>query len=216
MQYIDNYASDNKNDHPLPPTPITDPDGFDMFGQKVVPIETIEDLIPSLTSQNINQVYDSGAADVRHEMKSINVSLVLKYLHLLEILVKNPESPEFETAFGELKNLFENMYFLINRFRPHQARESLITLMESQQRSRQETADHLRKLIEVIKNFKGQAVKSLAEVKVEETDLGNAVRSEMLDGQRAENVAEIKEEIPDWEGLNIDDELMKEFLLDPL
>jgi len=49
-------------------------------------------------------------------------------------------SPEqFESKVNDLRNLFINAHHLLNLYRPHQARESLIMMMEEQlQRSKDE------------------------------------------------------------------------------
>lgn len=53
------------------------------------------------------------------------------------ILSVSPE--EFEPKVADMRNLFINAHHLLNLYRPHQARESLIMMMEEQlARSREE------------------------------------------------------------------------------
>jgi len=222
MQYVINYESNDKSTHPRPPQPLNQPDGFTMFGQKVTPVEKIDEIIPTLASQNINQVFNDGftgeerTKDTMKEMKSINLSLVLKYLDLLEILIKNPDSQDkIENACYELKNLFENMHYLINRYRPHQARETLITLMGEQSKSRENTSNQLKKLIEIIKHFKQESIDALGQVEIEETEVVNQLRLNMLENQ-PENLKRVKEVVVEWENENMHDQLMQNLLLDKL
>lgn len=213
MQYIDNYESEDKSKHPVPPPPIND-EPFEMFGQTIHPLESIENLVPSLERENIKQIVklDPNSSPI-FEMKSINVSLVTKFLDLLDILTKNPDSSESEIVYEELKNLFQNIHYLVNCYRPHQARETLITLMQSQEKSRSQTIEQLEKLIAVVKNFKSAVVTDLKKVEVGEDPV---ISSESSAVKKEIDYEYVASPGPDLSTININDELMQELLLNKL
>ncbi|KAI9864163.1 MAG: Mediator of RNA polymerase II transcription subunit 7 [Vezdaea acicularis] len=72
-------------------------------------------------------------------LKTLTKSLLLSYLELLSLLSTNPA--HYTDKLDHLRTLFVNCHFLINEYRPHQARESLIVLMEEAvRRGREEVA----------------------------------------------------------------------------
>lgn len=73
----------------------------------------------------------------------ITRSLLLNYLELVGALSQDPDYAKPKTH--DLKTLLLNAHRLLNEYRPHQARESLITMMEEQlQRKRDEVAGVVR------------------------------------------------------------------------
>jgi mediator of RNA polymerase II transcription subunit 7 len=60
----------------------------------------------------------------------ISKSLLLNFLEFVGVLSVAPEA--FEAKLEDLRNLFINAHHLLNLYRPHQARESLILMMEEQ------------------------------------------------------------------------------------
>jgi mediator of RNA polymerase II transcription subunit 7 len=108
--------------------------------------------LPSLTSQGISQLYTppttpspSGSAsgpsshsDRALILKRLAKSLLLNFLELMGIMSINPE--QYAEKIQDLRTLFINFHHLLNEYRPHQARESLILMMEEQlERARSET-----------------------------------------------------------------------------
>lgn len=65
-----------------------------------------------------------------HADKLIHItrSILLNFLELADILSKNPE--HFGPKIDDLTVLFYNAHHLLNEYRPHQARETLIAMME--------------------------------------------------------------------------------------
>ncbi|KAK9481299.1 MED7 protein-domain-containing protein [Lipomyces japonicus] len=57
-------------------------------------------------------------------------SLLVKYLELLGAMSRSPE--QFPQLVDHLRFILINLHHTLNRFRPHQARESLILCMEDQ------------------------------------------------------------------------------------
>ncbi|OBT55535.1 hypothetical protein VE04_04273 [Pseudogymnoascus sp. 24MN13] len=112
----------------------------------------LNDILPSLTEQGIEQLYSppatpsgSGAgsdpqshSDRTLILKRIAKSLLLNFLELMGIMSVNPE--QYAEKIQDLRTLFINFHHLLNEYRPHQARESLILMMEAQlARSKAET-----------------------------------------------------------------------------
>lgn len=110
----------------------------------------LEDPIISLEDQGFKQLYtpprtptDGDIHSRKHTdrefiLKRLAKSIMLNFLELLGVLSVNPE--QYEGKVADLKTLFMNFHHLLNEYRPHQARESLILLMQDQlDRSRAET-----------------------------------------------------------------------------
>ena len=73
----------------------------------------------------------------------LSKSLLLSYLELLGALAINPTLSTSKLA--DLRTIMINMHHLINEYRPHQARETLIMMMEEQvDRCRRERDENLK------------------------------------------------------------------------
>ncbi|MCJ1245377.1 Mediator of RNA polymerase II transcription subunit 7 [Trapelia coarctata] len=59
-------------------------------------------------------------------------SLLLNFLELLHILATDPSATEYGPKWDDLRDLLRNAHRAVNEYRPHQAREALILLMEEQ------------------------------------------------------------------------------------
>lgn len=99
--------------------------------------------LPSLQEQGIEQLYPEPPAagteqnsqpspplNHAYYLLKISKSLLLNFLEFTSILSVSPE--QFESKVEDLRNLFINAHHLLNLYRPHQARESLIMMMEEQ------------------------------------------------------------------------------------
>jgi len=112
-------------------------------------IYNLNEELPSLEEQGIEQLYPTPTilegkhSDRAFILKRIAKSLLLNFLELVGILSVNPE--QYEDKIKDLRTLFINFHHLLNEYRPHQARESLILMMQDQlDRSRAETEGILR------------------------------------------------------------------------
>ncbi|KAI9925273.1 hypothetical protein ASPWEDRAFT_121468 [Aspergillus wentii DTO 134E9] len=113
---------------------------YSVFGE----LQSLSTALPSLQEQGIEQLYPSPPADADREspakpsqplnhayyLLKISKSLLLNFLDFVGILSVYPE--QFESKVEDLRNLFINAHHLLNLYRPHQARESLILMMEEQ------------------------------------------------------------------------------------
>jgi len=109
---------------------------YSVFGET----QNLSTALPSLKEQGIEQLYpspptDSGSqpstpSNHAYYLLKISKSLLLNFLEFVGILSASPE--QFEDKLEDLRNLFINAHHLLNLYRPHQARESLILMMEEQ------------------------------------------------------------------------------------
>lgn len=150
LQYIKEYTDENirKGLAPKPPPPIRD--SYMMFGNQ---FQCDDLIIRPLESQGIERLHPMQF-DHKRELKKLNMSILVNFLDLLDILIKSPGSLKREEKLEDLKLLFVHMHHLINEYRPHQARETLRVMMEVQKRQRLETAErfqkHLERVVEMI------------------------------------------------------------------
>lgn len=150
MQYIKEYTDENirKGLAPKPPPPIRD--NYMMFGNH---FQCDDLIIRPLESQGIERLHPMQF-DHKRELKKLNMSILVNFLDLLDILIKSPGSIKREEKLEDIKLLFVHMHHLINEYRPHQARETLRVMMEVQKRQRLETAErfqkHLERVVEMI------------------------------------------------------------------
>ncbi|KAI0973433.1 mediator complex, subunit Med7 [Xylaria arbuscula] len=106
----------------------------------------LKDELPHLDDGEIRRLFpnpDERDQDGKHFdratiLKRLAKSLLLNFLELTGLLATNPETAEDKIT--DIRDLFINFHHLINEYRPHQARESLISMMQSQlDRTRAET-----------------------------------------------------------------------------
>ncbi|KAH0489707.1 hypothetical protein TgHK011_010125 [Trichoderma gracile] len=138
-----------------PPEPA---DGrWRVFGDQYM----LDDKLPTLEEQGIQNLpatASSGAKDAKHydrafELKRLVKSLLLNFLELNGVLARNPADAEAKIL--DIRTLFINIHHILNEYRPHQARESAIEMMQDHlDRTRTETAairtqvDKARKVLE--------------------------------------------------------------------
>lgn len=127
---------------------------------------------PSKPSQPLNHAY--------HLLK-ISKSLLLNFLEFVGILSVSPE--QFESKVDDIRNLFINAHHLLNLYRPHQARESLILLMEEQ-------LNRTKDEIQQMDNTKAEIEGFLEQLRSEGVDVdaavGNQDDRQPEQGKRAE------------------------------
>ncbi|KAL4863596.1 hypothetical protein BDV12DRAFT_177356 [Aspergillus spectabilis] len=130
---------------------------YSVFGE----VQNLSTDLPSLEEQGITQLYPSSpkpgpngeaasqpAQPLNHAyyLMKISKSLLLNFLEFVGILSIAPD--KFEPKIEDIRNLFINAHHLLNLYRPHQARESLIMMMEEQLRRTKEEIQQMDKLKE--------------------------------------------------------------------
>lgn len=108
--------------------------------------QQLEDKLPTLEEQGITNLPATGhssARDAKHydrafELKRLSKSLLLNFLELSGALSRSPSHAEDKVQ--DLRTLFINIHHILNEYRPHQARESAIEMMQDHlDRTRMET-----------------------------------------------------------------------------
>lgn len=132
----------------IAPEPPVDGD-YKLFGVD----RTIRDFLRPLPEQGIEQVYPNSPSDApdsnmskdwtisrQTHLTKIARSIILSFMELSGRMSELPDSASLKTK--QLEVLFLNAHHLINEYRPHQARESLILRMEDEiERGRKEVED---------------------------------------------------------------------------
>ncbi|RDA90842.1 hypothetical protein CP533_1533 [Ophiocordyceps camponoti-saundersi (nom. inval.)] len=106
----------------------------------------LDDKLPTLEEQGIANLQAGGASNTREskhydralELKCMAKSLLLNFLELTGVLSRSPAHAE--AKMQDLRTLFINMHHVLNEYRPHQARESAMEMMQDHlDRTRAET-----------------------------------------------------------------------------
>lgn len=123
-----------------PPEPA---DGcWRVFGDQYM----LDDRLPTLEEQGITNLPASAPARPRAakhydgalELKRLAKSLLLNFLELASTLARSLR--DAEAKMGDVRTLFINIHHALNEYRPHQARESAMELMQDHlDRTRAET-----------------------------------------------------------------------------
>jgi len=164
----------------------------------------LNETLPSLSSQGIEQLYtppstpspSSQPSNIETQhidraliLKRISKSLLLNFLELIGIMAK-PEPGHAEEKIQDLRTMFINFHHLLNEYRPHQARESLILMMEEQlDRSKEETEG-----IERIKGKVERVLEGLGRAKLAYGDEKVAVEGEKHEREEGGAWGELVEE----------------------
>jgi mediator of RNA polymerase II transcription subunit 7 len=73
-------------------------------------------------------------------------SILIAYIELLGIVAVNPTSEQKDDKLKDILTMVTNMHALINEYRPHQARETLIREMERQVERKKKEIDGVRRM----------------------------------------------------------------------
>ncbi|KAL4937180.1 mediator of RNA polymerase II transcription subunit 7 [Aspergillus oleicola] len=162
---------------------------YSVFGEA----QNLSTALPSLEEQGITQLYPSDpkpsansesasqpAQPLNHAyyLFKISKSLLLNFLEFVGILSVAPD--QFEPKVEDIRNLFINAHHLLNLYRPHQARESLIMMMEEQLSRTKEEIQLMDKLKEELTTVLGQLAAEGVDVEKtvnpEKEDVGKSIR----------------------------------------
>jgi mediator of RNA polymerase II transcription subunit 7 len=107
-----------------------------------------EKLYPASPAGSGAQTGSEWTLDRAYYLKKMSRAMLLNFLELVGILSQNPA--EFGDKIVHLNTLLVNMHQLINDYRPHQARETLITMMEEQLEKKKAEVEGIKKMREKI------------------------------------------------------------------
>ncbi|KAJ7527984.1 hypothetical protein O6H91_16G079500 [Diphasiastrum complanatum] len=129
---------ENPDSAPAPPPVIEGM--YTMFGSTY----TTDDLLPSLEDQGLRQLYPKGPnIDYKKELKALNRELLLQVLELIDVLVERPS--QYARRVEDVALIFRNLHHLLNSLRPHQARATLIHILEMQIQRRKQAVEDIRR-----------------------------------------------------------------------
>ncbi|CAH9125421.1 unnamed protein product [Cuscuta epithymum] len=147
------YLKDSKS-APEPPPPIEGT--YVLYGCNY----TTEDVLPSLEDQGVRQLYPKGPnIDFKKELRSLNRELQLHILELADILVERPS--QYARRVEEISLIFKNLHHLLNSLRPHQARATIIHILERQIQQRKQAVEDIKRRREEAQRLLKEAVGTL-------------------------------------------------------
>lgn len=114
-----------------PPPPVEGE--YMCFGQKYTTVSGL----PTLKDVGIEQVYPdvhAGRASIA-ELHRLSHSLLFLYLDFLDAVTNDPE--QMPAVRDDIRLVALNLHHLINSYRPHQARETLLEHLKEQRRQLQ-------------------------------------------------------------------------------
>jgi mediator of RNA polymerase II transcription subunit 7 len=152
----------------IPPEPPKDSDEFKVFGAvtKAKGSDTFNNTMEwisrtlaadyTLTGWKYEQLYPSTDAsssasstlDRQRYLFRFLRSILVAYIELLGIVAVNPTSEQKDAKLKDILTMVTNMHALINEYRPHQARETLIREMERQVDRKKREIESVRKMKE--------------------------------------------------------------------
>lgn len=123
-----------------PPAPPESAASYTSFSQTIPLVRTTSSASAAIpnsllhstdgSSESHQLLFDPNDSSLNHQdlLKRLARSLLLNFLEFSVVMSLNPS--EWEVKLSDLKRILENMNVLINMYRPHQARESLILWLE--------------------------------------------------------------------------------------
>ncbi|KAF6149793.1 hypothetical protein GIB67_017526 [Kingdonia uniflora] len=107
-----------------------------------------DDVLPSLEDQGVRQLYPKGPnVDFKKELRSLNRELQLHILELADVLVERPS--QYARRVEDISLIFKNLHHLLNSLRPHQARATLIHILEQQIQRRKQAVEDIKRYYSV-------------------------------------------------------------------
>ncbi|TKW40667.1 hypothetical protein SEVIR_1G260700v4 [Setaria viridis] len=136
---------------PEPPPPI---DGiYTVFGVE----RKVNEGLQSLESLGLHQLYPKGPnIDFKKELRTLNRELQLHILELADILVERPS--QYARRVEDISLIFQNLHHLLNSLRPHQARATLIHMLESQIQRRKQAIEDIKQRRQEAQTLLGESL----------------------------------------------------------
>ncbi|KAI3738580.1 hypothetical protein L2E82_28617 [Cichorium intybus] len=139
---------------PEPPPPIQGT--YLLYGSNY----TTDDVLPSLEDQGVRQLYPKGSnVDFKKELRSLNRELQLHILELADVLIERPS--QYARRVEDISLIFKNLHHLLNSLRPHQARATLIHILELQIQRRKQAVEDIKRRREEAQRLLKEALGTL-------------------------------------------------------
>ncbi|KAL3231642.1 Mediator of RNA polymerase II transcription subunit 7 [Nakaseomyces bracarensis] len=151
----------NELDFLIPPR-MPESGNYRAFGS----VWEVKDHLPDLETMGITQLYKKSEDTEQvtnyqykiQELRKLSYSLLLNFVELVGVLSINPEL--YEQKVENIRTILVNIHHLLNEYRPHQSRESLIMLLEEQLEYKKKEVAHIDQVCEQVK-LKLQEVQNL-------------------------------------------------------
>ncbi|GCE99909.1 mediator of RNA polymerase II transcription subunit 7 [Zygosaccharomyces mellis] len=123
----------------------------------------VRDRLPDLEASGLTQLYKKsdenkdGGTGYQYkiqELRRLLKSLLLNYLELVGMLSVNPEL--FPSKVDHIRIILVNIHHLLNEYRPHQSRESLIMLLEEQLEFKKREIQHIEQICQHVREKLGR------------------------------------------------------------
>ncbi|TQD85705.1 hypothetical protein C1H46_028757 [Malus baccata] len=95
----------------------------------------------------------------KKELRSLNRELQLHILELADILVERPS--QYARRVEEISLIFKNLHHLLNSLRPHQARATLIHILELQIQRRKQAVEDIKRRREEVQRLLKESIGTL-------------------------------------------------------
>lgn len=158
----------------LVPPPMPQ-DQYRAFGS----IWQVKDRLPDLEASGLTQLYKKPDADTStdyqykmQQLRRLLKSLLLNYLELVGVLSVNPEL--YPAKVEHIGTILVNIHHLLNEYRPHQSRESLIMLLEGQ-------VEYKKKEIQQIEQVCQEVREKLGKIQLSNVESGEEAEGESGD-----------------------------------
>ncbi|CAL9039843.1 mediator of RNA polymerase II transcription subunit 7a-like [Musa acuminata AAA Group] len=139
---------------PEPPPPVQGT--YPLFGATY----TTDVVLPSLEDQGVRQLYPKGPTiDFKRELTSLNRELQLHILELADVLVERPS--QYARRVEDISLIFKNLHHLLNSLRPHQARATLIHILERQIQQRKQAIEDIKRRREEAQRLLKESLQNL-------------------------------------------------------
>ncbi|KAG0573438.1 hypothetical protein KC19_VG178500 [Ceratodon purpureus] len=102
------------------------------------------DVLTGLEEEGLRQLYPTDSdVDFKRELRALNRELILQFLELTDALIERP----FQSArcVEDITLILRNTHYLLNSLRPHQARATVIHMLETQSIRRKEALADIRR-----------------------------------------------------------------------
>ncbi|KAM5559168.1 hypothetical protein ABKV19_020693 [Rosa sericea] len=120
----------------------------------------MNDMLPSLEEQGVRQLYPKGPnIDFKKELRSLNRELQQHILELADILVERPS--QYARRVEEISLIFKNLHHLLNSLWPHQARATLVHILELQIKRRKQAVEDVKRRREEAQALLKESLESL-------------------------------------------------------
>lgn len=157
------YAISNELEYLVPPE-MPKSQQYRAFGS----VWQIKDTLPDLETMGITQLYkksqDGEVTNYQYkiqELRRLLKSLLLNYLELVSVLTIDPSL--YEAKVEHIRTILVNIHHLLNEYRPHQSRESLIMLLEEQLEYKKDEIKNIEKTCEQVTQKLKQIQESLSQ-----------------------------------------------------